>query len=125
MRLNIIADCGNSPKREFLKDLTIHLASYNLDQVLAHMDEDICWTLQGDKPVRGIESFRETLLGMNHDKPIALSIHQIITHGKDGAVKGEVEMKDGQVIAFADFYTFASAGSKRIKSFDSFIAKIR
>lgn len=79
MKLNIKADCGNSPKRELVKNLTIYFASYNLDQVKNYLEDNVTWTLVIDTPIKGMEQFIKTLEKMSHNKASELTIHSIVT----------------------------------------------
>ena len=121
MKINIQADCGNSPKRELLRDLTIYFVSYDLEKAMEYMDENVVWTLVGDKPIEGKEPFEASLKEMMNNEAKELTIYSIVTHGKEAAVNGEMTMEDGNVFGFADFYEFASAGSSKVKSIKSYV----
>lgn len=121
MKINSQPDCGNAPKRELVKDLTVYFASYDLDKVMEYMDDQVTWTLVGDDPVVGKEQFRAELEKMSGNKVQELTIHSVITHGKEAAVNGEMRMQDGQVYEFSDFYEFTSAAAKKAKSIRSYV----
>ena len=121
MKLNIQADCGNSPKRELIRDLTIYFVSYDLEKAMEYMDENVVWTLVGDEPIKGKEPFAAALKEMIDNKAKELTIYSIVTHGKEAAVNGEMTMEDGNVFGFADFYEFASAGSSKVKAIRSYV----
>lgn len=121
MKLNLPPDCGNSPKKKLIADLTAHFASYAIPEVMEFMAEEVVWTLVGDKPIHGKENFASALREMSDIKASKLTILQILTHGKEAAVHGEMLMEDGKTYAFADFYTFASAGAKKVKSIVSYV----
>lgn len=121
MKLNVQADCGNSPKKELLRDLTIYFVSYDLEKAMEYMDENVVWTLVGDEPIKGKEPFAAALKEMIDNKAKELTIYSIVTHGKEAAVNGEMTMEDGNVFGFADFYEFASAGSSKVKSIRSYV----
>jgi len=121
MKLNVQADCGNSPKKELIRDLTIYFASYEVEKAMDYMDEDVVWTLVGDEPVVGKEAFASELKQMMGNKATELTIYSIVTHGKEAAVHGEMIMEDGSVFGFADFYEFASAGSSKVKYIRSYV----
>lgn len=123
MKLNIKPDCGNSPKRELIKNLTIHFASYELDKAMEHMDDDIVWTLVGDKPIVGKKEFEAELEKMRENKATELTIHSIITHGKEAAINGEMKMTDGTVFGFSDFYEFTSAKGSKVKAITSYVVQ--
>lgn len=121
MKLNITPDCGNSPKRELVKNLTIQFASYQLGQVMNYLDDAIEWILVGDVPIVGKEQFMNELKKMSHNTVQTLTIHSIITHGKEAAVHGEMYMQDQTVFAFADFYEFSSAKGNKVKAITSYV----
>ena len=120
MKFTKTVDCGNSPKREFLKELSRLFAAYEIDQAMSYMDEDIHWTLVGDQAISGRENFAAALREHSDNKVKELIIHSIITHGKEAAVYGEMLMKNGQHFVFADIYTFKSAKGDKVKSIVSF-----
>ncbi len=123
MKLNIQADCGNAPKRELIRDLTIYFVSYDIPKAMEHMADDVVWTLVGDEPITGKERFAAALTQMMGNKATELTIHSIVTHGKEGAVNGEMTMEDGNVFGFADFYEFASAGNTKVKAIKSYVIR--
>lgn len=121
MKLNIPHDCGSSPKKKLIADLTAFFASYAISEAMEFLAEDVVWTLVGDKPIHGKENFAAALQEMSGIKATELTIHQIITHGKEAAVSGEMVMEDGKTYGFSDFYVFASAGAKKVKSIRSYV----
>lgn len=123
MKLNIKTDCGNAPKKEFIKDLTIAFASYDLDEVMPHLSDQIQWTLVGDETIVGKERFRSELEKMRGNKAVELSIFQIITHGREASIQGEMVMQNKNVFSFADFYEFTSASGKTVKAITSYVIK--
>lgn len=110
-----------SPKKQFLQELTILFASYQIDKVKTFFADDITWTLMGDQPVHGKEAFAEALNRMAGNKATALTIHTILTHGKEATIHGEMTMADGMRFGFADFYMFTSAGARKIQSITSYV----
>jgi len=121
MKLNIQTDCGNAPKKELIRDLTIYFVSYEIEKAMEYMDDDVVWTLVGDGPIAGKEPFAEALKEMMDNKAKELTIYSIVTHGKEAAVNGEMTMEDGNIFGFADFYEFASAGSSKVKNIRSYV----
>ena len=125
MKLNLPPDCGNSPKKKLVADLTAYFASYTIPQIREFIAEDVVWTLVGDNPIQGKTNFIAALQKMSDIEATELSIHQIITHGKEAAVSGEMVMEDGKTYGFSDFYTFNSAGSKMVKSIRSYVILLK
>lgn len=124
MKVYTNPNCGNAPKQQLIKELTIYFCSYELDKAREYLDEHVEWTLVGDKPVKGRDKFLSYLNEMSDNSAVELSINSIVTHGKEGAVSGEMKLKDGSVFAFGDFFTFNSASFKKVKTIVSFVQKI-
>ncbi|MEQ8582260.1 MAG: nuclear transport factor 2 family protein [Marinoscillum sp.] len=123
MKLNIATSCENAPKKELIKNLTIFFASYDIPQAMQYLADDVIWTLVGDKPIMGREQFAAALMEMAHNKASELTIHSIVTHGKEAAINGEMVMSDGSVFGFADFYEFTSAKGSQVKSITSYVVQ--
>lgn len=123
MKVNIKTDCGNSPKSELIKNLTIFFASYNLSQLVHYFEDNIKWTLVGDAPIVGKDQFINALQKMEQNKAIELTIHGIVTHGKEAAIHGEMLMQDGNHFGFSDFYVFTSVKANKVKSIMSYVIK--
>ncbi|WP_421750659.1 nuclear transport factor 2 family protein [Croceimicrobium sp.] len=121
MKFTKTVDCGNSPKRELLKNLSRLFATYDIESAMAFMAEDIQWTLVGERSLKGKEQFAAALQKHSDTKVRELILHNIITHGKEGAVYGEMIMENGEHYAFSDIYTFKSAKGDKVKSIVSFV----
>lgn len=123
MKLNIRTSCENAPKKELIKDLTILFAAYDIPQAMQYLEDDVIWTLVGDEPIVGKEPFAAVLMEMAHNKATELTIHSIVTHGKEAAINGEMVMGDGNVFGFADFYEFTSAKGSKVRSITSYVVQ--
>lgn len=122
--INIKPDCGNSPKRAFIRDYNIAFAKGDIEFILAHASDDIIWHILGDQKIEGKEAFQKALEEMKSYKINEITIHHIITHGKEGAVNGEMLMSDDKRYAFSDVYEFVSAGKTIIKKMYSYIVAL-
>jgi ketosteroid isomerase-like protein len=120
----VSADCGNSPKRILLKDLNIAFVTGDLDFVAGVVTDDITWTMVGDDSVQGKQPFLETVRGMNGADVAKLTIHSVITHGREGAANGTLELKNGKQYEFCDVFQFRGAKGTRIKSIRSYVIEI-
>ena len=120
IKINIQPDCNNAPKKQFLKEFNIAFATGDLDFLLKHIDENIQWTIYGDKKIKGKEHFEKAILEMKEYVADALTISTIITHGAEAAVNGSIKIKD-KMYAFCDVYQFKSAGSKIITEMYSYV----
>ncbi|GAB2490399.1 nuclear transport factor 2 family protein [Algoriphagus taiwanensis] len=121
MKLFLLMQDGNSPKGKLVQDLTIAFSSYDLERIRPYLAENITWTLVGDTPVEGKENFLSTLGEMMGNAAAELHIHQILTHGKEAAVHGEMVMENGERFGFADFYVFTSASAKKVQTITSYV----
>jgi len=120
VELNILPDCGNSPRKQFLKDLNIAFAQGNVGFFADYLHDDAVWEMVGDKVISGKAAMLAELTALK-DSPVAkLVVRSIITHGPEGAVNGEMHMTSGDVYAFCDVYRFTGASGTRIKSITSY-----
>lgn len=118
--INVQPDCGNSPKRQFIRDFNIAFAEGNVDDILARVTDDIVWDIVGGNCIEGLAAFTDALNRMNSDEVATVSIDHIITHGKEAAASGLIELLDGTQVAFSDVYQFSSAKGDRIRMIKAF-----
>lgn len=123
MKINQMPDCGNSPKREFLKEFNLAFASGNAEFLIGHVSEDITWEIFGDKTIQGKEAFTKEVRAMAAYTADEITIHHIITHGKEGALNGEFIM-GGKKYVFSDVYVFVSAGKNIIQKLYSYVVSL-
>lgn len=117
-------NCGNSPKKEFIKDFNIAFAKGDLEFIVQSVTDQIVWNIIGDKKIEGKTKLAEELGLMNSEKTTELIIHQIVSHGKEGAVNGIKKTKKGKEYAFSDFYIFNGAKGGKLKSITSYFIEI-
>lgn len=117
-------DCGNSQKKEFLKDINIAFAKGNPDFIAGSVTEKIVWNIIDDRKIEGKERFTEELEKMKTEKASELILERILTHGKEGDVSGIMKMRNGKKYAFSDFYEFSGAKGAKVKSITSYIVAI-
>jgi len=103
------ADCGNSPKNKAVEDLAIALEGGPWSGGL--LDDDTVWALPAGDRVTGAPAIRAAIA----DKPRAIRVDRVATHGKTGAASGSA---DGR--RFAHFITFTTASAKNVAAIDSF-----
>ncbi len=123
-KINILPDCGNSPKKTFIKEFNIAFAKANVEFILKHISNDVVWNIYGNQSIKGKEDFAKLINKMANHTPIEMSIHQMITHGKEASVNGEIIMKDNKKYAFCDVYEFTSAGKTIIKTLHSYVIPV-
>jgi len=123
-KIDIPFDCGNSPKREFIKEFNIAFAKGNLDFIIGHVSDDIVWTIHGDKKIEGKESFSKEIHKMKENVADKMTLRSIITHGIEASAHGEIKMGD-KTYAFCDVYVFTNTTGEIIKTMESYVLSIR
>lgn len=117
-------DCGNAPKKLFLRDLNIAFVKGDLDAIAGYLSEDILWGITGDRRVQGKDAFLKTfkeMMDAGTGETEELVIHHIITHGREAAVNGEIRMVDGRLFSFCDVYEFSGAKGEQVKALWSYV----
>jgi hypothetical protein len=123
--ITVDADCGNSPKKFFLKDVNIAFVEGNTSFISDSIREDIIWNLVGDRIIEGKADFIPALLEMKKDSAEELIISNVITHGKQAAVNGILLLQNGKHLAFCDVYEFSGAKGTSIKSIVSYVIELQ
>ncbi|KGP72399.1 nuclear transport factor 2 family protein [Pontibacillus yanchengensis] len=118
-------DCGNSPKKEFLKQFTIAFSKGDLSFLEEAISNDIYWNILGNEVIEGKDQFIECCKHMKSDILSEVHMKTIITHGKSGAVEGMFNMKNQKRYAFCDMFQFTGAGKNaKIKELTSYVIEI-
>jgi hypothetical protein len=125
VKITVSADCGNSPRKVFLKDLNIAFAKGEPALIRDNVADDISWQLVGDQDIRGKDAFVDAVMRMRGDNLKALTVATIITHGKEAAVNGEWLLENGNTYSFCDLYTFQGAKGNTIKSIASYMIEVK
>ena len=121
LKISVEEDCGNAPKKIFLRDFNIAFAEGNNEYLLESISDDITWNLVGNQVVQGKEKFVQELEKMLSSKASELIIYTIITHGNAGTINGTMSFEDGSIIAFCDVYLFSGYGPQaKIKTITSY-----
>ena len=124
MKLTVQPDCGNAPKKTFLRDFNVAFARADTPTLLAAVTDDIRWEMVGDKVISGKEAFATALEEMKQHTASELVLDAIITHGREAAVAGTMVMADGKRFRFADIYTFRGAKGDRIAALTSYVVEV-
>ncbi|MBU3820842.1 nuclear transport factor 2 family protein [Flavobacteriaceae bacterium XHP0103] len=123
-KITISTNCGNAPKREFLKNINVAFVKGDHDFLIKSVSDNIVWNIVGDKKIEGKERFREELNQMKAEKITELILDRVLTHGKEGAASGVTKMQNGKHYAFSDFYEFTGAKGTKVESITSFVIEI-
>jgi len=120
-KINIQEDCGNAPKKLFLKDFIVSIVTNESTFVINNITDDIRWNVVGRQCMSGKPDVLSELRQARNNGVIELTINTIVTHGYDGVVDGLLKFKDGNTVAFCDIYRFSSprnnAPIKTIKTY--------
>ena len=107
-KINVYEDCGNAPKKVFLKDFVVSIVLNEKDRVSDNITDDISWDVVGGKNTVGKSDVLPELMKSRHDGLEELTINTIVTHGYDGVVEGELKFKDRKTVSFCDIFKFSS-----------------
>ena len=119
--ITVHEDCGNAPKKLFLKDFLVAAVSNDSAFVARNTTDDIRWNLVGGRCISGKQDVLPELQRSRSDEVAELIIKTIITHGYHGAADGFLKFKDGKMVAFCDVYQFrASTNHAPIKAITTY-----
>ena len=124
-KITVKADCGNSPKMQLLKRFNTAFAEDDAAFIMDHVTDDVTWNVINQEVIQGKAQFEQAIKEMGTWPVIELTIHSIITHGKEGAVNGTLTMENQQQYAFCDVYQFNNAKGERIKAMTSYVIEIK
>jgi len=120
MKLHIPIDCGNSPRRQLIKDLYITFAENDLETFYSCLVDDITWNFVGGSLLSGKQEIKEFFEKNKLIEAEEFLVDYILTHGNLCSVGGKITLPDKNV-HFANFYEFTSVNSKKIKRIKSFV----
>ncbi|MBC9795971.1 nuclear transport factor 2 family protein [Sinomicrobium weinanense] len=123
-KITVSPDCGNAPKKQFLKEIIIAFAKGNTAFLTESVTDRIVWNLIGDRIIEGKEKFTDEIGKTKIRKVSELIIDKIVTHGKEGALNGIVKMQNGKKYAFSDFYEFSGVKATKVKAITSYFIEI-
>ena len=121
MRISRSGDCGNSPKNQFVEDIAISLADRDASAFEENLTDDFRWIRAGEAVSRGRDAFLKYL--EEERAADAIKIFHVSSHGKVGAVNGELSRASGDV-AFCHVVTFSSATGTMIKTITSYMVPL-
>ncbi|MDN5755019.1 MAG: hypothetical protein ACTHWW_06725 [Arthrobacter sp.] len=116
-------DCGNSPRKEILRDLVVALAQRDVEHLEAVLDEEVSWTVVGRQTVTGRAAARELALAL---PPVdELKFGTFLTHGRGAGVDGVLRLADGTETAFCHVLRFKStAKSAKVADINSYLITV-
>ena len=121
VKIKVHEDCGNAPKKLFLRDFVIAIVKNDNTHISRNTVDDVQWNLVGDRCIDGRRTILVEFKKSRSNKIAELIINTIVTHGYNGVVDGLLKFKDGKTIAFCDIYQFrASTNNAPIKAITSY-----
>lgn len=120
-RIELSGDCDNSPKNKLLQDLTVAIARNDLERIAQIVTEDVDWVPIGRKSVTGVSSLCQRISRVG--PATRLTIDRVMSHGKSGAVNGEVTYRKSNR-AFCFVFEFANAKGQAVKRITSYYITI-
>lgn len=121
VKINIYEDCGNAPKKLFLKDFIIAIVKNDNAFLTRNTTDDINWNIVGVQPIDKKQDVLNAFQRTRSDQVKEFTVNTIVTHGYNGVVEGLLKFKDGRTIAFCDVYLFrASTNNAPIKSITTY-----
>ncbi|WP_262249419.1 nuclear transport factor 2 family protein [Parapedobacter soli] len=120
-KITIEVDCGNAPKKEFLKNYYIAKANGDIDFVINSISDTINWEVIGNKIITNREEFIGAIQEHTLWKVKELIIDAIITHGNHASVNGRVVTRSNLNFAFCDVYKFKGFKGSKIKSVQTYL----
>jgi len=102
-----MGSCGNSPKSELIRQLTIAAFQQQQQRLEEQLAPDCKLEMAGAEAYIGQAAIASMLAAL--EDVTAVHIANAFTHGKQGAVNGFFKI-DTQSYAFALLFTFSSAG---------------
>lgn len=100
LQVECMENCGNSPKKNLLKELTIAYAKKDITFCLDWLTDEVTWEVIGKQTVQGKDDVASILQQLNDLHIQQLQIQNIITHGNTGSVNGTITLANQQNIAF-------------------------
>lgn len=121
MKITYDGDYGNSPRVQYIYSFNVAFAKAEIETILDMLSEDAIWNMVGYKKIKGRNKIKEELVQMKLDAVENLVIENLLSHGKLGAVNGQMLYANGKVIAFSDVYEFSNhSKTAKISRLDSY-----
>ncbi|MFD2924357.1 nuclear transport factor 2 family protein [Halobacillus naozhouensis] len=122
IKVKCAEDCGNSPKKQLLKELHIAFATNDAGLLMESVDDQIVWNIIGHKLIEGRDQVEKALGQTDNGHVTEIEIKNIITHGKTGAVDGNLLIDNKRRLSFCNVFQFTSAGkNSNIKEITSYV----
>ncbi len=112
----------------FCREFNEAFVKGNASFILESVTDDVSWQMVGTGTISGKDALKETLGNMDDTNHFNLVINHIITHGKEAAVNGtiEVEASSGEHknYSFCDIYKVNKHKNGKIKEIISYVIEL-
>lgn len=117
MKISRTGHCGNSSKNRLIENIAISLAERDLQVLEEVLTDDFRWAEAGVDVFRDRDAFLRDLA--DESAVDAITIFHVSSHGRVGAVNGEVALPSSD-IAFCHVIEFGNAKGNTIKTITSY-----
>lgn len=108
-------DCGNSPKNQFLEDLSVAIALGDTGKIFRGVTEDAAWEIVGKTRVQGRQNLAEAVEQVQFKNLVEVRILHVASHGRTGAANGVQRGADGKTLHFCHMFEFGSLKGTNVK----------
>lgn len=122
-KINIQPDCGNAPRKVFIKELYTALSNGKMEILNNNIQDNITWQVAGQFQVTGKTDYLKAIVTHKLWKVKELTIDAVITHGREASVSGQIKASNNLQYRFCDIYGFAGAGRTAISSITTFLVQ--
>ncbi|WP_336515337.1 hypothetical protein [Pollutibacter soli] len=123
--IDVAPDCGNSPRRKFIKEFNTAIASGDSETISRSVSPQTVFQIAGKKEIIGAEKILKAFEKTPMWKLKRLSIETIITHGRDASSSGSFISTRDEFFAYSQVFKFNSAGGSQIKSVRIYLIKLK
>jgi ketosteroid isomerase-like protein len=115
-------------KDDFLRQVNQAFADGDEKYLLAHVTEDFCWNIIGERTLGGKAEFSEALEQMRDMPPMKIKVEKVILQENNGVVEGTVVGRNriGQKkrFGFCDVYEFSDSEDLKIRKMTSYVINV-
>lgn len=121
-KITVKADCGNSPRKEFLKQFHTAMAEGDWSFVADNLSDSIRWEWVGNQ-VLDSKAVEEQLVKSPLWQVKELVVDAIITHGNEASANGRVVTAAGKTFAFCNVYKFKGFKGTILHAIQTYLIK--
>lgn len=112
-------DCGNSPKKQLVEDLTVAISNGDSQTASRLVTGDAQWKIVGGEVLDGREAILQAIGSIDSNSILRLTIWHVLSHGKTGAANGTILYQNSER-NFCHVFEFANAKGISIRAITSY-----